>query len=116
MSHLLEGTRLVLAIPEVDPEIARQRIQMCSVGLDGKYSEEAFLACPSCQDLAERIKFREDMEREARPRKDCPDCNGSGTIRAYEGDEYTPEVCGCWMEHHEGFPSEREWARGIDCD
>ena len=19
-------------------------------------------------------------------------------------------------EHHEGFPSEREWARGIDCD
>ena len=64
MSHLLEGARLVLAIPEVDPEIARQRIQMCSVGLDGKYSEEAFLACPSCQDLAARIKFREDMERE----------------------------------------------------
>lgn len=82
MSNVLEGTRLVLAIPEVDPEIARQRIQMCSVGLDGKYSEEAFLACPSCQDLAARIKFREDMERET----------------------------------HESFPSEREWARGIDCD
>jgi hypothetical protein len=55
---------------------------MCSVGLDGKYSKEAFLACPSCQDLAERIKFREDMER----------------------------------DEHESFPSEREWARGSDCD
>lgn len=62
MSHVLDGIRLVMAIPEVDPEKARQRIQACSVGLDGKYSEEAFLACPSCQDLARRIEFAEMRE------------------------------------------------------
>ncbi len=62
MSHVLEGMRLVLAIPEVNPEFARQRIAQCSVDRDGKYSQEAFDACPSCQDLARRIELAEMRE------------------------------------------------------